>query len=50
VNATDISQTKASSGQAVDATNFRQDLNVSGGFINASDIGIAKARSGAVLP
>jgi hypothetical protein len=49
VNATDIGQTKAGSGQVVDAVNFRQDVNVSGS-INASDIGLVKAQSGTVLP
>jgi hypothetical protein len=50
VNATDIGQTKAASGQAVGAANFRQDVNVSGGSINASDIGLVKASSGSSLP
>jgi hypothetical protein len=50
VNATDIGQTKAASGQPVDATNFRRDVNVSGGSINASDIGLVKAQSGSLLP
>ena len=50
VNATDIGQTKAQSGQAVTAANFRQDVNVSGGSISASDIGLVKSRSGNSLP
>jgi hypothetical protein len=50
VNASDIGQTKAQSGQAVSAANFRQDVNVSGGTISASDIGLVKSRSGDVLP
>jgi hypothetical protein len=50
VNASDIGQTKAASGQPVGPTNFRQDVNVSGGSINASDIGLVKARSGTQLP
>jgi hypothetical protein len=37
VNASDIGQTKAVSGQTVSASNFRQDVNISGGSINASD-------------
>lgn len=36
VNATDVSQTKSRLGQAVDATNFRSDLNANG-TINAAD-------------
>jgi hypothetical protein len=50
VNATDIGQTKAQSGQTVTAANFRQDVNVSGASISASDIGLVKARSGNTLP
>ena len=49
VNASDISQTKAQSGQGVTATNFKSDVNVNG-VINASDISIVKSRSGAALP
>ena len=37
VNASDVSQTKARSGQTVDATNFRSDVTVNGS-INASDV------------
>ena len=50
VNATDIGQTKAQSGQAVTGSNFRLDVTVSGGSINASDIGLVKSRSGTQLP
>ena len=50
VSGSDISQTKAQSGQAVTAGNFRTDVNVSGGFIGASDIGLVKAQSGTSLP
>ena len=50
VNASDIGQTKAVSGQTVSAANFRQDVNISGGSINASDIGLVKASSGTSLP
>jgi hypothetical protein len=50
VNATDVGQTKATSGQTVDASNFRRDVNVSGSSINASDIGLVKASSGTSLP
>ena len=44
VNASDVSQTKARSGQAVDATNFRSDVTVNGS-INASDVSLVKSRS-----
>ncbi len=49
VNAGDIAQVKARSGQAVTAANFRSDLNANGS-INAGDIGIAKANSGHAVP
>ena len=49
VNASDISQTKAQAGQAVDASNFREDVTVNGD-INASDIAAVKADSGHSLP
>ena len=49
VNAGDVSQTKAQSGQAVTATNFRQDSNANGS-INAGDVSLVKARSGTSLP
>ena len=49
VNATDVGQTKAASGQPLDATNFRADINFSGS-INASDIGLVKANAGMALP
>ena len=49
VSATDIGQVKASSGLAINATNFRLDVNLSGG-INASDISLVKSLSGTVLP
>lgn len=45
VNATDISATKARSGQPTTANNFRFDINASGA-INVSDIAAIKARSG----
>jgi hypothetical protein len=49
VNATDVSQIKAHSGQQVSAATFR--LDVTGeGAINASDISLVKTQSGAVLP
>lgn len=49
VNASDVSQTKAQSGQAVTATNFRQDVNINGS-INASDVSLVKSRSGMSVP
>ena len=49
VNASDISQTKARSGQALDYTNFRSDVNLNGS-INASDISLIKSKSGSALP
>jgi hypothetical protein len=49
VNATDVSQTKAQSGQAVSATNFREDVSVSGN-INSTDVSTVKAASGSALP
>ena len=45
VNASDVSQTKAQSGQGVTAANFRQDVS-GNGTINASDVSLVKARSG----
>ncbi len=49
VNATDVSQTKAKSGQAVSASNFRTDVTVSNS-INSSDVSIIKSKSGTALP
>ena len=49
VNASDVSQTKARSGQPVDATNFRSDVTVNGS-INASDVSLVKSKSGTALP
>lgn len=49
VSSSDIGQTKAQSGQAATAANFRTDVNASG-VINASDIGQVKAQSGTMLP
>ncbi len=49
VNAGDIAQVKARSGQSVDATNSRSDLN-GDGIINAADIAFAKSQSGTALP
>ncbi len=49
VNSTDISQVKSQSGQAVNETNFRDDLNVEGS-INSSDVAIVKSKAGTGLP
>jgi hypothetical protein len=49
VNSSDISQTKAQSGQAAGAGNFRTDVTVSG-LINSSDISLVKASSGHAVP
>ena len=49
VNAGDVSQTKAQSGQAVTAANFRQDVT-GNGTINASDVSSVKSQSGTALP
>jgi len=49
VNASDVNQVKAQSGQATTAGNFRQDLNANG-VINASDVSLVKSRSGTALP
>jgi hypothetical protein len=45
VNASDVSQTKARSGQVLDYSNFRSDINLNGA-INSSDITLIKAQSG----
>ena len=49
VNASDVGQTKALSGQTTTAANFRTDVNVSGS-ISAADIGLVKSKSGTSLP
>ena len=49
VNASDIDQTKAKSGQAVSASNFRTDINVNGS-LKGSDVSAVKAQSGTALP
>jgi hypothetical protein len=49
VNASDIGQTKSQSGTPVTASNFRQDVAVSG-TITASDVGLVKSRAGNSLP
>ena len=49
VGANDISAVKARNGQPLNGSNFRYDLNVSGG-INNLDVSAVKARSGMVMP
>jgi hypothetical protein len=49
VNAGDIGQTKAQSGQAVTAANFREDVDANGS-ISAADVSLVKSNSGAILP
>ena len=43
VNASDIAQTKAQTGQPITTANFRSDVAVNG-IINASDVGLVKSR------
>ncbi len=45
VNSTDVSQVKLKSGQAADATNFRNDITVNG-TINATDVSSVKLKTG----
>ena len=47
VNASDVSQTKAQTGQAVTASNFRADVTANG-VINASDVSLGKIEIGHV--
>lgn len=49
VNASDVSLAKLKSGQAVDSSNFREDVTVNGS-INASDVSSVKLKSGTALP
>jgi hypothetical protein len=49
VNSSDISQTKAESGNAAMSGNFRTDVTVNG-LINSSDISTVKSKSGTALP
>jgi hypothetical protein len=48
-NATDVSQTKLRSGQAVDGANFRSDVNVSNS-LNGTDVSSVKLKVGTALP
>ena len=49
VSASDVSQTKAQSGNTAGAGNFRTDVN-SSGSISASDVALVKSKSGNSLP
>ena len=49
VNASDVGQTKAVSGQSTTGANFRNDVNASGS-ISAADVGLVKSKSGHTLP
>ena len=49
VNASDVSQTKLQSGQAVTAANFRSDVDANGS-INATDLSLVKMKSGTAVP
>jgi hypothetical protein len=49
VNATDVSLTRLQSGHPVTASNFRNDITVSGS-INATDVSGVKLKSGTALP
>jgi hypothetical protein len=48
VNASDVGETKAASGQSTTGTNFRLDVNVNG-TINAADVSVVKSQSGTAL-
>ena len=49
VTSTDVSETKSQSGVPVTNANFRRDVTPNGS-INASDLGLVKSRTGAMLP
>jgi hypothetical protein len=49
VNSSDIAQTQSQSGQAVSASNFREDVTANG-QINSSDIALVQSKSGTALP
>lgn len=48
VDALDTAQTKSKSGQAINSTNFREDVNVDG-FLDAIDVALVKSKSGTAL-
>ena len=49
VNAGDALQTRNSSGQVTDSTNFRSDVNLDGS-VNAGDTSAVRSRSGNFIP
>jgi hypothetical protein len=49
VSSTDLSETKAQSGNSANASNYREDV-VTDGSINSTDITVVKLRSGSGLP
>jgi dockerin type I repeat protein len=49
VNSTDVSETKAQSGKATNATNFRTDVTANA-VINSSDVSTVKSKSGTAVP
>ena len=49
VDSADIAQTKSQSGNSVNSSNFREDLNVDG-FLDSADISLVKSKSGTSLP
>jgi len=49
VDSGDIAQTKSQSGNAVSASNFREDLNIDD-FLDSVDISFVKSKSGTALP
>jgi hypothetical protein len=49
VNSSDVSQTKARSGQTASLSNFRSDVTVDG-TLNSSDVSQVKAKSGTAIP
>ena len=49
VNSSDVSQAKICSGRALDDTNFRCDVNLSGS-LNSSDVSVVKANCGHGIP
>jgi hypothetical protein len=48
VNSSDIAETQSQSGQAINSTNFREDVTVSGA-INSSDVALVQSKSGTGL-
>ena len=49
VNASDIAQTKLRTGQQINETNFRSDVNANG-YIDAADVSLVKSNVGMGLP